>query len=302
MRVIVVGLGVQGVKRKKVAGHECVATVEIRDGEGDYSSIETVPLDIFDGAILCLPDDQKLTSIKYLISKRKHIMVEKPLAFGNRDLIKDVFDEARRAGVILYTAYNHRFEPAFVRMKKLIESGELGNIYSVRMFYGNGTARLVRDSEWRDNGSGVLSDLGSHLLDTINFWFSDFRDDLSLIIENNFENKVSDHAVLLSTKLRPQINLEMTLCMWRNHFTCDVLAENGSAHIESLCKWGPSTFTKRKRVFPSGIPDEERITLVQGDPTWELEYTEFKRLIDSHIILDHMRDLWIDDTLNCLKK
>ena len=27
--------------------------------------------------------------------------------------------------------------------------------------------------------------------------------------------------------------------MWRNHFTCDVLAENGSAHIESLCKWGP---------------------------------------------------------------
>ena len=173
MRVIVVGLGVQGVKRRKVAGHECVATVEIRDGEGDYSSIETVPLDIFDGAILCLPDDQKLTSIRYLISKCKHVMVEKPLAFGNRDLIKDVFDEARQAGVILYTAYNHRFEPAFVRMKELIESGELGSIYSVRMFYGNGTARLVRDSEWRDNGSGVLSDLGSHLLDTINFWFSD---------------------------------------------------------------------------------------------------------------------------------
>ncbi len=35
----------------------------------------------------------------------------------------------------------------------------------------------------------------------------------------------------------------MTLLMWRNHFTCDILAENGSAHIESLCKWGPSTFT-----------------------------------------------------------
>ena len=64
--------------------------------------------------------------------------------------------------------------------------------------------------------------------------------------------------------IRPQINLEMTLCMWRNHFTCDVLAENGSAHIESLCKWGPSTFIKRKRVFPSGRPDEERMTLVQG--------------------------------------
>ena len=80
-----------------------------------------------------------------------------------------------------------------------------------------------------------------------------------------------------------------------------MLAENGSAHIESLCKWGPSTFTKRNRVFPSGRPDEERITLVQGDPTWELEYTEFKRLIDSNIIRDHMTDIWIDNTLNNLK-
>ena len=32
MRVIVVGLGVQGTKRRKVAGRECVATVEIKDG------------------------------------------------------------------------------------------------------------------------------------------------------------------------------------------------------------------------------------------------------------------------------
>ena len=37
----------------------------------------------------------------------------------------------------------------------------------------------------------------------------------------------------------------MTLLSWRNHFTCDIFAENGSAHIESLCKWGPSTFTLR---------------------------------------------------------
>ena len=41
------------------------------------------------------------------------------------------------------------------------------------MFYGNGTARLVRESAWRDAGAGVLPDLGSHLLDTARFWFGD---------------------------------------------------------------------------------------------------------------------------------
>jgi scyllo-inositol 2-dehydrogenase (NADP+) len=55
-------------------------------------------------------------------------------------------------------------------VKKIIESGKLGNIYSIKMFYGNGTARLVKNSKWRDKGYGVLPDLGSHLLDTINFW------------------------------------------------------------------------------------------------------------------------------------
>ena len=41
------------------------------------------------------------------------------------------------------------------------------------MFYGNGTARLVRNSYWRDQGNGVLSDLGSHLVDTSKFFFDD---------------------------------------------------------------------------------------------------------------------------------
>ncbi len=66
--------------------------------------------------------------------------------------------------------------------------------------------------------------------------------------------------------------------MWRNHFTCDVLAENGTAHITSLCKWGPTTFIHRRRVLPSGRPPEEMVTLTQDDPTWEAEYAHFKGL------------------------
>src|SRR3546814_1943140 len=70
----------------------------------------------------------------------------------------------------------------------------------------------------------------------------------------------------------PHIEREMTLLMWRNHFTCDILAENGTAHIESLCKWGPSVFTHRTRVLPSGRPPEESVTLIRDDPTWDQEY------------------------------
>ena len=92
----------------------------------------------------------------------------------------------------------------------------------------------------------------------------------------------------------------MTLLSWRNHFTCDVFADNGSAHISSLCKWGPSTFTLRSRVLPSGRPPEETITLVEDDPTWAIEYDHFKRLCADRAICDLATDLWLNRVLRRL--
>jgi predicted dehydrogenase len=185
-------------------------------------------------------------------------------------------------------------------MRDLVASGKLGRLYSCRMFYGNGTARLVRDSDWRDQGAGVLPDLGSHLLDTCRFWFGDIADSFRLLAANRFENRAPDHVVIGSERNRPRIELEMTLLMWRNHFTCDILAEKGSAHIESLCKWGPATFVHRTRVLPSGRPAEDRETLEQDDPTWALEYAHFKTLCAALAPADLSNDIWLQRTLGRL--
>ena len=48
---------------------------------------------------------------------------------------------------------------------------KFGKPYYCKLFYGNGTARLVKKSLWKNKGSGVLSDLGSHLLATCRFFF-----------------------------------------------------------------------------------------------------------------------------------
>ena len=209
---------------------------------------------------------------------------------------------ARDNNVVCYTAYNHRFEPHFVKMRNLIRSGNLGEIYSCRMFYGNGTARLVRDSAWRDEGAGVLPDLGSHLLDTAVFWFGDINNQFEVLSAHCFENNAPDHVVIGSKGANLRIELEMTFLMWRNHFTCDILAEKGSAHISSLCKWGPTTFVKRFRVLPSGLPEEEVETLQLPDPTWKLEYEYFTALCDGGHITDLSSDLWLQRTLHGMSK
>ncbi len=283
IRVVVMGLGIQGRKRREIAGTDVVATVDPVVEGADYKSIDDVPVDAYDAALLCVPDGPKLGLIDNLIAKGKHILVEKPIIAAEMSDIEALAAKARAARVACYTAYNHRFEPHFLRMKDLIESGELGEIYFMRMFYGNGTARDVRNSEWRDTGAGVLPDLGSHLIDTVLFFFGDTNREFRPVVFNRFENRAFDRFIISSTGT-PEIELEMTLLSWRNHFTCDVFTENGSAHIDSLCKWGPSTFTRRTRVLPSGRPPEESIVLTQSDPTWELEYTHFKSLCETGVV------------------
>jgi scyllo-inositol 2-dehydrogenase (NADP+) len=277
VRVVVAGLGVQGRKRLAIAGADVVATVDPVNREAGYRDLSEVSPDAYDAAIVCTPDDAKLPVLRLLLSHGKHVLVEKPLRAAADTELEDLGRLAAGTGAVCYTAYNHRFEPHFVRMRETLESGVLGPVFLCRMFYGNGTARDVRGSPWRDRGAGVLADLGSHLLDTALFWFGALTGPFALWTANRFENRAFDHMTFGARGTHVH-EMEVSLLSWRNHFTADVFGEKGSAHVSSLCKWGPSTFTVRRRVLPSGRPPEESVTLLQADPTWDLEYEHFKML------------------------
>ena len=67
MKVVVVGLGIQGTKRLAVAGPDVVATVDpIHPGAG-FRSLAEVPLDTFEAALVCTPDAAKLELLGYLL-------------------------------------------------------------------------------------------------------------------------------------------------------------------------------------------------------------------------------------------
>lgn len=302
MKVVVVGMGVQGKKRSLIAKSDLVATVDPYSNEAPYKSIFDVPLRDFDAAILCVPDGPKVELINYLLSNKKHVLVEKPLFSVDSEKILSLKSLAEKNKVTCYTAYNHRFEPHFVKVKDLIKSGSLGTVYSVRLFYGNGTAKLVRDSIWRDTGAGVLPDLGSHLLDTILFWFGKPRArNFEIYSVNCFENRAPDHAIFgLASEGDINQLFEVSLLSWRNHFTADIIGERGSVHIESLCKWGPAKLIIRDRKIPSGRPDEQISIIVNPDPTWSLEYEHFKNLCE--IGGNNLEnDVWINDILGHLE-
>ena len=299
-RLVVVGLGVQGPKRVRAAGSDVIATVDPEKKRAQFKRIQDIPLEIFSAAAICTPDNAKSDIIHYLLSNGKHVLVEKPLFGkypGELDQLKVL---SKASGVVFYTGYNHRFEPHFIRMRDVITSKELGTIYHARLFYGNGTARDVRTSLWRDKGTGVLLDLGSHLIDTVSFWFGEQRDDFEVKMACRHENKAFDHVTLMS-KRAPLVELEMSLLSWRNSFTADVIGSNGSAHINSLCKWGETTFIRRRRILPSGRPQEQTNSIApEDDPTWRAEYKYFKQLCATGGIGSIDKDIWLEGQLRYL--
>ena len=280
MRTIVIGLGVQGNKRKTVACRDFKFSVDPLNKKATYKHLDEVDFKSFDSALLCTPDELKFEYVKKLVSNGKHVLIEKPFNIPALQL-KEISDLASKSSTTVYVAYNHRFEPHWVTTKKLIENEKIGKVYKVNLLYGNGTAELVKNSIWRDKDLGVIPDLASHLFDLVDFWFGLEKYDLEVVSVNKFENNAYDNAIIKLVG-SPEVILEISLLSWRNDFRAELVGSEGSILLESLCKWGPSRLTLRNRKRPSGKPDEEISTLVCSDPTWEAEYHHFLNLINDN--------------------
>src|SRR5262245_26238068 len=120
MRVVIVGYGVQGKKRFRVAGSDVVGVVDPVAHEAQWRDICDVPRDCYDAALVCTPDEPKLAVLRHLLVHGKHALVEKPLHAETEGDLDELEALARASGAVCYTAYNHRFEPHYVRMRDLV--------------------------------------------------------------------------------------------------------------------------------------------------------------------------------------
>ena len=279
MRTIVIGLGVQGNKRQLFAGKDFQFSIDPLNDKATFKNLDEVDFQSFDSALMCIPDELKFDYVKKLVTNGKHVLIEKPFNLPPLQL-KEIADLAKMTKTTVYVAFNHRFEPHWMTAKNLIENERIGKIYKLNLFYGNGTAELVKNSLWRDKDLGVIPDLASHLFDLVDFWFGLSQYDIQVLSVNKFENNAFDNAVIKLVG-SPEVILEISLLSWRNNFRAELVGSEGSINLDNLCKWGPSQLTIRKRKRPSGKPDEEISTLVCSDPTWGAEYRHFVNLIDN---------------------
>jgi len=103
----------------------------------------------------------------------KHVLCEKPLA-RNASEARRVLEAVRSAGVKHMCGFNYRFLPAIRLARQVIEEGRLGRILQFRARYlQSSLADPAFPFRWRLDrdlaGSGVVGDLGSHIVDLARF-------------------------------------------------------------------------------------------------------------------------------------
>jgi predicted dehydrogenase len=90
-----------------------------------------------------------------------HVMVEKPLALSAADC-RDLGEQAREAGLVLMAGHTFRFSPLVNHVHSLVESGELGEIYSIDSQRLNlGRVRRDVDAIWN---------FAPHDISILNYW------------------------------------------------------------------------------------------------------------------------------------
>ncbi len=118
-----------------------------------------------DAVVVATPNFLHREIVLAALAAGKHVLCEKPLAL-NRAEAEEMLRAAESARRVHMTAFTYRFTPAIQYARRLIEQGELGQLRTVRAAYLMALAGHVLGwrSEKRLAGSGVLADIGSHLV------------------------------------------------------------------------------------------------------------------------------------------
>jgi scyllo-inositol 2-dehydrogenase (NADP+) len=121
-----------------------------------------------DLVIIGTPNEVHAKWAKAALLRGKHVIVDKPFTVTTAEA-DELIEVAKQQNRILSVHHNRRFVSDFRTVKKVIESGVLGNLAEYEAHYDRFRPAL-RPQAWREHqvpGAGIWYDLGSHLVDQV---------------------------------------------------------------------------------------------------------------------------------------
>jgi predicted dehydrogenase len=244
-RLAFVGLGWIGVNRlNTIAASDAVEIAALYDEERKasekasefapnatiISSYDEILEDSIDGVVIATPNAFHVTQTVAALRAGISVFCQKPLGCNVPEVWQAV-SAARESNRLLGVDFSYRFIPGMQQIRKLVQDGELGKIFSVDLKFHNGYGP---DKKWfyerSASGGGCVLDLGIHLID-LGLWSLDFPRVADVTSELFYQGKpikqpcdeVEDYAV---ARMRTVDGVILNLtCSWNLHVGADAEIE-----------------------------------------------------------------------------
>ena len=251
--------------------------------------IEHPEIDI---VIVCTPNYlNKQLTIRSL-DAGKHVFCEKPPCF-NASEAQEVIEAEKRSGLKLMYGFNHRHHDSIIRMKELIDSGELGEVLWSRGRYGKSVTEGY-SNEWRAKkqyaGGGILMDQGIHMLDLFLHLSGDY-DVIKAEVSNLYwRMDVEDNAfvILKDSQSGRVASLHSTMTQWRHLFSLEIFLEKGymvlNGLVTSTMSYGEEVLSiaRNRSAAPAATWKDEVKTHYETNNSWRYEMEHFFSAINNN--------------------
>lgn len=127
---------------------------------------ELIAMDDIDLIVITTPNDTHFPYASKALKAGKHVVLEKPFT-NTVEEAKQLIQIANDSGKILSVYQNRRYVSDYLTMKELLEQNLLGDVHEFNATYDRYRTEPVANS-WREAdlpGSGILYDLGPHIID-----------------------------------------------------------------------------------------------------------------------------------------
>ena len=144
------------------------AKYNIANAYSDYSELVKCDCDMVS---IVTPDFLHADIAVAAANAKKHILIEKPLATTKKDVYR-IVEAVEKNSVRAMVDLHNRWSPPFNTAKQALDGGELGEPYSAYMRLNDIKWVATDMLPWAAKSS-ILWFLGSHTVDTVNWFFND---------------------------------------------------------------------------------------------------------------------------------
>lgn len=236
------------------------------------------------------PSHQHFPITLELLNRGINVLCEKPLAKLPEE-VDQLIAASERTGATLAVFQQSRYQPAFVQMRKVIESGVLGRIVQVD-FSLNAFARRWDWQTLQSNNGGNLMNTGPHPVDqALQLFGTDTMPLITCIMDraNTFGDAEDYVKLIMRGKGRPTIDLEISSCSAFPHEQFNIQGTNGGLHgTANRLEWKyfkpeeapEQKLTKEPLFQANGLPAYCSETLTWHTGNWSLELPEGRSPIE----------------------